>query len=266
MTYKELQSYFAAWSKQTYGSGLKYYYKVADDSDTFNYCIKIMDMVGIVDRLMDGSSTQRLNPDNRYHTGTIFSATFHDMVNSSYCTPAKYVADTIIKSQKTGADDQNTCKEVKRCLRAFPSFLRELDLECGLVDTLQRRHLSAVAKQGAAEDIAKHTDVIIDIAGSPEMRLWSYMIKKGDNFYNLRRKVKGERGQLPDGIHVFCPYRKDDMVYCRKEYEWILFTQKYFDDVVDAMLSSKSDTYAHVMVENDTEFAREFSSIVKIVK
>ena len=232
-----------AWPARTYLQELDFCKKISRNKQLKNRTASVLRALGVADKPMTGSSMQGIAKKTEQRTRVNFSKTFRTCAES-YLSPAAYVAAIVEACTDQGLDLNATAYQAGRGLRAFASFLRELDLEHKLAEELGRRGMRARTDTSAEQDVKFHTDVFLTVfvdegaeeesAGSPkeepgfEYRLWSYLpTPRGKE--NLVRKLEGGRksGAVVAGVHVLCPLTGKGGT--TRVQDWLLYSDEYIE-------------------------------------
>ncbi len=229
-TYKNVRNFTKAWAKKTYAEGVADYKKVADDPKSFALVKRVLDDLGIADKPMTGDSCAGLPRIDEGRTTVRFSGVVDDLIEV-FLTPASYVAEVVLRS-RANRPESEVAGEAARALRAFPSFLREMDLGWKVGEECGRRGLAADARTADVDaDIAEHTDVFLKLDGK-DYRLWSYL-NSGRGLANVASKLSGARGEVPAGVHVMCPI--DIRRTCDEVSGWRFYPEAKIAEIVDVI-------------------------------
>lgn len=195
-----IRKYMETWDKFSYGQGLNYCIEAKQNERLFQLIEKILEILEIKDIPMNGSSIQHLKGKvNEGDSGIVYSDIFYNSAKK-YITPVYYLAKMVeAYGQETAYNEQEMAGKVARGLRAFPSFIREMDLEYKLDKALL--HVESV--RNPEMDIRDHTDILIRY-DKQEYRVWSYQITPR-GLDNTVERILGKRGRLPVGLHILCP-------------------------------------------------------------
>ena len=198
-TINDIRTYMTSWKQHTYRQGLDYCYAVKKDKVAYELTIEVLQRQGLEQKNMDGNSVQSIPIKNEGKVDIIFTDLFWQLAEG-FISPANYVGTIVSKCVEQGiTQDMAVAGIVGRGLRAFPSFLREMDLTY----KLSQYFPDAEIKNGPEQDVGDHTDILIE-AGNKTYRVWSYQnFERG--LANTASRVRGNRGEVPKGIHVLCP-------------------------------------------------------------
>lgn len=228
------------WKNLTYGQGLDSFYAIKRDRGAYNKTIEVLKMQGLECKIMDGYSVNDIPIKNEERINIIFSDIFWECVEG-FISPASYVA-TIVKAciDKGNQNTYEIAGIVGRGLRAFPSFLRELDLNYKFKNHFPQAEIINSPKQ----DVGEHTDIMIKCSDC-NYRIWSYQnFERG--LSNTASRLRGDRGNIPDGIHVLCPIDIGNE-YEREEIEgWYFYSERYVRYLNEMMIIEKPDDYSLV--------------------
>lgn len=234
---QDICRFMATWKQMTYRKGLEYCYSIKNDEKAFNICVEVIDNQNLTDKYMDGTSVQNLPIINEGKTKVIFSDIFWSMADS-YISPAAYVAMVVKQCEKQGVDDLGEITgTVGRGLRAFPSFLREMDLAYKISKILP----DAIITNDPNMDVKEHTDILIS-SKDKKYRFWSYQsFERG--LTNTAQRFYGNRGSVPYGVHVLCPIDIGNENEVELIDGWCLYSERYVQYLVDMIEIEKPDKY-----------------------
>ena len=189
-----------------------------------------------------------------------YSAIFYGGLEKGYLTPASYIMNIIRDCNYQKVTDQNLITGiVGRGLRSFPAFIREMDLASKLLETLKG---AECYRGNPQDDIVGHTDVFLNY-NNEKYRLWSYQNTSERALTNTVSKIRGQRGQLPDGIYILCPFDYKDK-NCYEDVEgWRLYNDNYTSKVKHIILEGETADYDTVC---RGQYTRIKSYITKIQK
>ena len=251
-----IRKYMETWDKYSYEQGLNYCFEARQNERLFQLTKKILEILEIKDILMNGSSIQHLTGKvDEGNSGIVYSNIFYSSANK-YITPAYYLAKMVEAYEKEAIyDEQKMAGKVARGLRAFPSFIREMDLEYKLGEVL----LNVESVRNPEQDIRDHTDILIRY-DEQEYRVWSYQITpRGLN--NTTERLLGKRGELPFGFHILCPID----VFSKAETEdisgWKLYAEPYIHRVADALRQKRIDKYSEIILKSKYEIKKYLNDI-----
>ena len=173
-----------------------------------------------------------------------------------------FISDITNQCMERGITDVNEIAGVVgRGLRAFPSFVREMDLAYRLSERLPEGQCKRTTPE---EDVLKHTDILISIE-QEEYRVWSY-ISSNRGLQNTMERLRGKRKSIRDGFHVLCPFN----VYKKEAYEeqegWRFYSETEIDKVVEVIRGGRSEEYQNLMKCNDSELSKYMKDIHKVKK
>lgn len=239
-TYKSIRGYMKTWSEVTFAQGLDRYFELNKPQNTewLERTKQTLEEQGLMGRRMDGScSTGLIKQEGR--TRIPFTTVFHNAVDSSFFTPATYSADIVRACMEQGMSHDTTVRELGRALRALPSFIREMDLDQMVSAKIGEAGIKVRNLQDAEVDIKGKTDVYVRVTRAngerQAYRLWSYMTTRR-SISNLRSRLMGDRGDLPAGLHLLCPF---DSYHARRSYEWYLYPDQTIDEVATIIIENQ---------------------------
>lgn len=234
-----IRNYMETWNKYTYSQGLNYCYNVKKNKQLFNLCKNVMDMQQLSSKHMNGDSIEKLPIKDEGFLNIIFSDLFYKEVNN-FITPVKYIADIVIDCQLHNITDvRKIAGIVGRGLRAFPSFVREMDLAYKLSILLPN---ADCRRTNSEEDVNDHTDILI-LCNNEVYRVWSYQSSER-GLDNTARRVLGYRGVLKSGKHILCPFSiKNDK---EKQNGWFFYTNEYIKNVGNIVYQNQYILYRYI--------------------
>lgn len=246
-TYKNVRNFTKAWAKKTYAEGVADYAKAAQDPDALEMVQRVMKRLNIADKPMTGDSCQGLPRIDEGRTTVRFSEVIDELVDT-FLTPASYVAEIALRS-RANRPESEVAGETARALRAFPSFLREMDLGWKVGKECEARDLGALACVADVDaDIDEHTDVFLSLAGR-DYRLWSYL-DSARGLANVKSKLSGARGEVPAGVHVLCPI--DITRTCDEVRGWRFYPERGISEIVD-VIENGAPLYDYGVVRDDLD-------------
>lgn len=237
-----IRKYMETWNEYSYEQGLNFCIEAKQNERLFQLTEKILEILEIKDIPMNGFSIQHLTRKvDEGASGIVYSNIFYDSANK-YITPVYYLAKMVEAYEKEAAyDEQEMAGKVARGLRAFPSFIREMDLEYKLGETL----FNVESVRNPEQGIRDHTDILIRY-DEQEYRVWSYQITpRGLN--NTTERLLGKRGELPFGFHILCPIDVFNTAETEDISGWKLYADPYIQRVADALRQKKIEKYSEIM-------------------
>lgn len=258
---KDIRRYMGAWEKYSYAEGLNYCFDLKKDERLFQLTKNLLEILKIKDMPMNGFSIEHIAKQaNNGKTKIFFSDLFYESANN-FITPVSYLAKMVeAYENKDIFNEYILAGEVARGLRAFPSFIREMDLEYKLSEVL----INVECIRNPEQDIQNHTDVLIRYDGQ-EYRVWSYQVTPR-GLKNTAKRLLGQRGKLPLGIHILCPID----IYNRKETEdisgWKLYSDSYIHKVVTVLRQRQIDKYSEIIRKSTYEVKEYIKEIHKFEK
>lgn len=263
MNMGNIREQMAKWNTLTYKQGIMYIFL---SNSIRQKCLYALKKEGIIDKVMEGSTVERL--PIKYESSLkelIYSDIFQRCIKRNSMSPASYIAEITkefdrLQLKKAGIDVPTLYVGiVGRGLRAFPSFLREMDLE---------QKLNAISPSIKAfrttpkDDIEKHADLYISY-NADFYRIWSYQ-NTSWGLSNMIDKFKGNRGELPNGNYILCPYNYRSHYYVESVYNWCLHNDAYIQKVKEVITSWKPIDYKTFIANPKfSEEVRNFQFIVK---
>ncbi len=254
----EIRKYMGIWSQQTYSTGLTYCYSIKKDKSVYDLTFEVLKKQKLDEKKMDGFSVQKIPYIDEGKTEVIFTDIFWKIAEE-YITPAYYIATIVKECINKGLAEEKVISTVGRGLRAFPSFLREMDLTCKIAQFFPEAEI----RNGPEQDIGEHTDIFIK-SKENTYRLWSYQnFERGLD--NTAQRFYGKRGEVPKGYHVLCPIDIGSQTETEEINGWIFYSERYVRYLFEMISIEKPDDY--FVVRRLGEYAlKMYLSKAKIVK
>lgn len=275
MNYNKMQNLMKAWHSIRYLDGLpdritlsektkSIFIEVLNNNLNYNNSNAISQEDKLGDRMMDGYSVSKLPriPSAEKRIPIIYSKIFNDMMQGNYFSPA-YFAYKIIQDCMNYDSIVGNINMVEgvvyRGLRTLASLMREQDLKLQLNEELP----DAVIDINPKLDVADHTDLCLDFNGI-RYNIWSYQTTSNalDNGAN---KLMGNRGEIPNGVHVLCLFDSSN----KKEfYGWYFYTRENVNQIVKKIKeydrAREADDYNKVILNNSIMDLFEYMKIIHI--
>jgi len=238
--FNNMRHYLTKWNQLTYRQGLDNCYAIKKDAKVYNTTLQVLEKQSLEHKKMNGYSVKNIPIKNEGKIDIIFSEIFWELFKS-YISPANYIA-SIVKAclDNNISNSDEIAGIVGRGLRAFPSFLRELDLTCKIIKYFS----DAKIINSPTQDVQEHTDILIE-NNNCDYRIWSYQnFERG--LVNTASRLKGNRGTIPDGIHVLCPIDIGNE-FEREEIEgWYFYSERYVNYLCEMIIIEKPDDYCSI--------------------
>lgn len=234
---QDIRKYMKTWKQMTYRRGLDYCYKINENTKLFDLCIEVLKEQQLIDKNMDGYSVQGIPLIKEDQPKVIFTDIFWKLAGN-YITPAFYIASIVEECEKKGiTSKEEIIGTVGRGLRAFPSFLRELDLTYKISCLIPDANII----NGPEQDIHEHTDILIQSHGT-NYRLWSYL-DSPRGLANTAQRFYGKRGDIPQGLHVLCPINIQNEYEVETMYGWCFYSDNYVHSLIEMIKNKKPAKY-----------------------
>lgn len=104
----------------------------------------------------------------------------------------------------------------------------------------------------------RHIDLYMDY-NNQRYLIWSYQGTSERARVNTLSKLRGERGETPDGIHVLCPFDVFDSRYYEDIAGWRLYNEKYINNIVKSLSESKAESY-DIITSGDVATLKQYIS------
>lgn len=241
----DIKLYMKTWSRYTYKQGLDNCYTLKKDSQVYKITVDVLRLQKLEHKFMDGNSVQKIPLKNEGKTNIIFSEIYWELMQDFF-SPANYVVAIVRKCIDENITDINVvAKVVGRGLRSLPAFFREMDL----ADKLTKVFTDATTVSNPIQDVKEHTDIYVK-SDRYEYRIWSYQnFKRG--LSNTAERIRGNRGNIPNGIHVLCPINIENEVECEEVEGWFFYSDKYVQYLYDMITIEKPDDYSIIRDMNE---------------
>ena len=157
--------------------------------------------------------------------------------------------------------EELTCGIIARGLRSFASFFRELELAKQIEARIPGCTIYA---RDVEVDILQHTDILLEYRNT-FYRLWSYQVSPS-GIANTSRRFTGMRGEIPSGIHIMCPFSRNDPEN-RQNQGWLFYSENQCRAVVDMITNNnvQIDLYENIDKRQNVlgEYLLRFNKIYK---
>lgn len=238
--YTNLRAYFLKWSNYTFEQGINFSKRCNNNEALKQQTIKILQQQNLLNKKMDGNSVQDLPRKYEGENTYVRYAEVFSICMNNYLTPAEYIICTVEKLMDANVDERLMLDVVGRAYRAFPSFIREYDLEYQLAKTFGSDN---VTHSSVCEDVVGHEDVKL-CYNKKDYHIWSYQMSPR-GLRNTGQRIIENRGLLQKGMHVLCPI--DVFSNDRTLIEgWILYPEEYGSRVKMLLDSENTDDYAEI--------------------
>jgi len=229
------------WKKQTYSAGLEYCFSIKRNVKAYELTRKVLELQGLSDKNMEGSSIQGIPIINENKTNIIFSNIFWNIA-ATYITPVYYASLIVKTCMEQGINEpKQVAGIVGRGLRALPSFLREMDLTY----KLSLLFIDADVENGPEQDVKEHTDIFIK-KGDKEYRLWSYQSSTKRGLESTAKRLCGQRGEIPNGYHILCPIDIYDKASIEEVNGWYFYPEQYVENIYKTIAERTPDEYNRI--------------------
>ena len=258
---QKIRKYMEIWKEQNYQQGIDYCSLVDKKGKTYEYVVEILNIQKLTSKKMDGDSVTKIPRKEEKKMRVSFTDIFWNSTGS-FISPAYYVAlivDECIKKGELKID--NIAGIVGRGLRAFPSFLREMDL-ANKVSIRLSENFSI--ESNPEQDIKNHTDILIK-TDKGDYRVWSYQ-KSTRGLENIDDKFFGKRGEIPDGYHLLCPIDINVEEDTEDIYGWRFYSDKYVDNLCNLIYTHENIKLYKDILEWDTCRKKKYFSKMGIIK
>lgn len=200
---KDIRTLCEEWSKQTYRDGLNAI--VSKDTELYKQAISIFTELKIIDIPMNGFSCENLPKTHEQGTAIkkTYSEIFHEEFEKKTFTPASYMLQLLIESNKSTKEKNKIIGSLARGLRTLTSLLREPDFAYHLQSKLMIFDTDVKTHLNSKQDSSDHTDVLLNYKKN-EYRIWLYQFSPRGLPHDIER-LTGKRGKLPIGTHIICP-------------------------------------------------------------
>ena len=256
MDIRRIREYMSKWSEYTYAQGVDFCREVSvEEKEQTKDVLKVQQLT---EKKMDGFSVDGIPVKYEGSLKTIsYTGIFRDALDNGYLTPASYAVRIVCACNKHNMNNDMTAGIVGRGLRTLPAFIREMDLASKLSD----EGLGIQSYCGSTEDdIQGHTDVFLKFKGQT-YRIWSYQDTSDRAINNTISKIKGNRGELPAGLYILCPFNYRDKNQYEEVNGWRLYNSNYIDKVKNVVINGEMFLYRDLV---DGQYTRMCAYIKKI--
>ncbi len=240
-----VKRYMKAWAKYSYGEGLEFCQGCSvREKEQLSRILRIQELY---DRKMNGNSVEHIPYKYEGALNDVsMSKAFNDSIEKDYLTPAYYLLNLLRYCNLYNKPEGMTVGIIGRGLRSLPSFIREMDLAYKLQEQIEGAHCY---RGGVDDDIQGHTDLFLEYRGEV-FRIWSYQNTSVRAISNTISKICGNRGELPDGLFILCPFNMRDNRYSEEIEGWKLYSKEYSALVEDALFCKEVSDYQELLKEN----------------
>ena len=258
---QKIRRYMEIWKEQNYKQGIDYCSLIDKKGKTYEYVVEILNIQKLTAKKMDGDSVTKIPRKEEMKMQVSFTDIFWNSTGS-FISPAYYVALIVNECIKKGElKIDNIAGIVGRGLRAFPSFLREMDLANKISIRLSENYS---IESNPEQDIKDHTDILIK-TDKGEYRVWSYQ-KSTRGLENISDKFLGKRGEIPDGYHLLCPINIDDEEDTEDVCGWRFYSDKYVDNLCNVINNPENLILYKNIKELDAYRRKECFKKMKIIQ
>ncbi len=249
-----------AWSCYSYSDGIKFCRGYS--AEEIQKANTVLQTQNLTDKMMNGYSIENLpfkyeGPLQQLN----YSKVFYEVLQEGYLTPASYIMRLIHECDKYFDNIGVIIGIIGRGLRSFPAFLREMDLPDKLANHLK----DAIAyRSNPEEDIIDHTDIYLKYEGEC-YHVWSYQNTSERAILNTISKLRGDRGELPSGLHLLCPFNYQDSSQYEDICGWRLYHKDYAERIKALIHNSIIDNYDRIMMQ-DEDFLKLYITIPQIFR
>lgn len=240
--YINLREYFQKWSRYTFRQGVDFSRRCKNNNVLRQHTMRILQQQKLIDKKMNGNSVEGI-PYVYEHENTYIRFTeVFTICMENYLTPVEYIICTIEKLLDQELGDDLMLELVGRAYRAFPSFIREYDLQYQLAREFGHDN---VKHSSIHDDVVGHEDVTLFYDGSI-YHIWSYQMSKR-GLINTGQRITERRGVLKRGKHILCPIDvfSDEVTMIEG---WSLYPEEYSTRVKEYLDNEKPDEYADIKV------------------
>lgn len=241
---EDIKKYMKTWSMLTYKQGIDNCYALKKESDTYRVTVNVLKTQNLLEKKMDGRSVEAIPIKNEGDAKIIFSDIFWSIADG-FISPASYVVSIVNECLKRKIDEVEISGIVGRGLRAFPSFLREMDLICKMAKYFP----GATVHNNPTQDVNDHTDILIQHNGN-DYRIWSYQNSKR-GLENTSSRIKEQRGEIPKGIHVLCPIDVKNEYMREEVMGWYLYSERYVKYIHEMLVIEQKDDFETIKRMNE---------------
>lgn len=184
----------------------------------------------------------------RFAAPFAFSEVFRGLLKEGRLHPGNYLLAVEERLRREGAETSRVFSAgfLARALRAFASFMREVDFARTLKEVLRDEKGGAeVRLTEFEEDLEEHADLMVRHGGR-RVRVWQYQATPR-GLEQVAAKLSGSnRGRIPRGWHLLCPVDVRPGGDCADVFGWRLCSREYAESVRETLLSEGWVSHARV--------------------
>jgi hypothetical protein len=207
----------SAWASQKFSDAVNStFWK---DEDIRKELKNQLSKLNLLDHNINGYSVQGLQTTQEgFGKGPSYTETFFEVLEETgNCHPIDYLYLLLKKSISMNLETSKITGILARSMRTFASLLRDRDFAILMEEEI--RHGKIFKKfdvlTDSIQDSKYHTDVLVTI-GEKKFRIWLFQYTSRGLPHDIER-ITGERGDLPEGIHILCPLKSEKAI----KYEYV---------------------------------------------
>ncbi len=193
------------WQRLNYAEMLEdLYQKGKINKDLFEDAKVNFKKLDLTDKKVDGYTVEGLpkTDEGKLAVKINYTDIFHS-INTNKFTPVLYLVKLIETYRRKSPGDKDISGFLARGIRSLSSLMREPIFAEKLENILSNYDKEVTAGTCPVQDAGDHTDVLLKFKGET-YRIWLYQFSDRGLPHDIER-VTGQRGELPNGVHVLCP-------------------------------------------------------------
>lgn len=206
--------YCSQWEAMTFLQALEQL--PSSSSDLKSLAFELFKELHLLTKKMDGYSVEALpkTTERNHRLPFTYSSVFHRCSQQPFFSPASYLVGILEELIPLELSVSEQIGYLARGLRAFASFLREPDFAWQLNEQLKVFDPTVQTHLNPKQDSAEHTDVLLQF-NNQLYRIWLFQASKRAIPHDIER-ITGQRGELPNGIHLLCPLKTETALRVQK--------------------------------------------------
>ena len=166
-----------------------------------------------------------------------FSEVFRGLLKGGSLHPGRYLLEVEERLHRGRAETSGAFSAgfLSRALRAFASFLREVDFVRALEEVLgEEGDAAEVRLTGFVEDLEERADLVVRHGGR-WVRVWQYQSTPRGLEQVAVKLSEASRGRIPRGWHLLCPVDARPGGDCADVFGWRLCSSEYAESVREVL-------------------------------
>jgi len=213
-------------------------------------------------KIVDGNSVTKIKGINERNDGSIsfrMADIFHSVaIKNEKFLPILYLLEIVKLLLAQGKTSSDVISGVLgRCYRSFASFLRDYDSKSkfDLVTNEYNNEIEFTTFQDPEIDAKYHADIVLELRKNDRFGrffIWLYQSTQR-SFDNIRSRLTGARGKLPNGVHVLAPIKTDIYESLRKKKKEKIRVEKRITEFVEKAKLTNDNIKNEIVSELEKE-------------